>query len=181
LVAAQVPTFGHAQATPTDDVNFVADANAMPVNEKLSGSGTGSWSSDGGDFESPLSWTEESSDEDLDYFAVLDVATVESVPRLEGHEAFDPPAGARTEEHRRRKVVSKHSVGEMSRSGRRRRMGMERTHLRVDQGGQRDLLSSSSGTCIGEGDLQNLFEGEELKMMLFNFWEAGLIPKAEPM
>jgi hypothetical protein len=43
------------------------------------------------------------------------------------------------------------------------------------------LLSSTSGTCIGEGDLRNLFEGEELKMMLFNFREAGLIPKAELM
>jgi hypothetical protein len=51
----------------------------------------------------------------------------------------------------------------------------------VDRGGQRDLLSSSSGTCIWEGDLRNLFEGEELKMMLFNFQEASLIPKAEPM
>jgi hypothetical protein len=60
-------------------------------------------------------------------------------------------------------------------------MGIERTRLRIDQGGQRDLLSSSLGTSIGEGDLWNLFEGEELKMMLFNFWEAGLIPKAEPM
>jgi hypothetical protein len=43
------------------------------------------------------------------------------------------------------------------------------------------LPSSTSGTCIGEGDLRNLFEGEELKKMLFNFREAGLIPKAEPM
>jgi hypothetical protein len=58
---------------------------------------------------------------------------------------------------------------------------MERTRLRVDRGGQRDLMSSTSGTCIGEGDLRNLFEGEELKMMLFNFREAGLIPKVEPM
>jgi hypothetical protein len=63
----------------------------------------------------------------LDYFVALDVAAAESVPRLEGREASDLPAGARTEEHRQRKVVSKHSVGEMSRSGRRRRMGMERT------------------------------------------------------
>jgi hypothetical protein len=59
----------------------------------------------------------------------------------------------------------------------RRRMGLERTRLRVDRGGQRDLLSSSFGTSIGEGDLRNLFEGEELKMM-FNYREAGIIPKA---
>jgi hypothetical protein len=153
----------------------------MPVNENLSGSETRSWSSDGGEFGNPFSWTEESSDEDLDYFAALDVAAAKSVPWPKGREAFDPPGGVRTEEHRRRKVVSKQSVGEMSRSGRHRRMRMERTRLRVDRGGQRDLLSSSSGTCIREGDLRNLFEGEELKMMLFNFREAGLIPKAEPM
>jgi hypothetical protein len=30
-------------------------------------------------------------------------------------------------------VVSKHSVGKVSRSGRRRRMGMERDRLQVDQ------------------------------------------------
>jgi hypothetical protein len=29
--------------------------------------------------------------------------------------------------------------------------------------------------------LRNLFEGEELRMMLFNFQEVVLIPKAEPM
>jgi hypothetical protein len=29
--------------------------------------------------------------------------------------------------------------------------------------------------------VRNLFEGEELRMMLFNFWEAGFIPKAKPM
>jgi hypothetical protein len=29
--------------------------------------------------------------------------------------------------------------------------------------------------------LRNLFEGEELRMMLFNFREADLISKAEPM
>jgi hypothetical protein len=151
----------------------------VPTNDSLSGSESGSWSSDGGEFGSPFSWTE-SSDEDLDYFAALDVAAAESSPRLEVCEAFDPPAGVRID-HRRRKVVSKHSVGEMSPSGRRCPMGMERTRLRVDRGGQRDLLSSSFRTSIGEGDLHNLFEGEELKMMLFNFWEAGLISKADPM
>jgi hypothetical protein len=51
----------------------------------------------------------------------------------------------------------------------------------LDRGGQRELLSSASGTCFGEGDLRDLFEGEELRMMMFNFREAGLIPKEEPM
>jgi hypothetical protein len=146
----------------------------------LSGSESRSFSSDGGEFESPFSWIEESLDEDLDYFAALDVAAVESLPRLEVGEAFDPPVGARVE-HRWRKVVAKHSVGEMLRSGRRCRMGLERTRLRVDQGGQRDLLSSSFGMSISEGDLRNLFEGEELKMILFIYREAGIILKAEPM
>jgi hypothetical protein len=60
-------------------------------------------------------------------------------------------------------------------------MGLERTHLRVDRGNQRDLLSSLIGMSIGEGDLRNLFAGEELKIILFNYWEAGIIPKVEPM
>jgi hypothetical protein len=34
-------------------------------------------------------WMEESSDEDLDYFAALDVATAETSPRVVGAE--DPP------------------------------------------------------------------------------------------
>jgi hypothetical protein len=50
-----------------------------------------------------------------------------------------------------------------------------------DQGAHRDLLASMSGSCIGEGDLRNLFDGEELRLMLFNFREAGLIPKKEPI
>jgi hypothetical protein len=145
---------GPTQATPTDGTNFVASANVVPANDSLSSSESGSFSSDG-EFESPFSWTEESSDEDLDYFAAIDVATAESSSRPEVGEAFDPPAGARS--------------------------GLEQTRLQVDRGGQRDLLSSLFGTSIGEGDLRNLFEGEELRMMLFNYREAGIIPKAEPM
>jgi hypothetical protein len=60
-------------------------------------------------------------------------------------------------------------------------MGMERDRLRVDQFGKGELLSLPIGTSIGEGDLRNLFEGEELKIMLFNYREAGIIPKVEPM
>jgi hypothetical protein len=115
----------------------------------------------------------------LDYFAALDVAAAESSPRVEVGELSDLPS-ARTK-CRRRRVVSKHNVGQVSRSGRRRRMKMERDCLRVDRFGKRELLSSPIGMSIGEGDLQNLFEGEELKIMLFNYREAGIIPKVEPM
>jgi hypothetical protein len=38
-----------------------------------------------------------------------------------------------------------------------------------------------AGASIGEGDLQKLFEGEELRIMLFNYREMGIIPKVEPM
>ena len=156
----------------------MAAATIVPANDNLWGSGSGSFSSDG-ESGSTFSWIEESSNEDLDYFAALDVATVESSPRVEVGEVADLP-NARTE-CRRQRVVSKHSVGEVSRSGRRCRMGMERDRLRVDRFGKRELLSSPIGTSIGEGDLRNLFEGEELKIMLFNYREAGIIPKVEPM
>jgi hypothetical protein len=59
----------------------------------------------------------------------------------------------------RQRVVGKHSVGEFSRSGRRRRMGMERGRLRVDRVGKRELLSSPARASVGEGDLRKLFEG----------------------
>jgi hypothetical protein len=65
----------------------------VPVSEILSGSETGSWSSDGGEFGSPFSWTKESLDEDLYYFAALDVATAESLPQLEMCEASAPRLG----------------------------------------------------------------------------------------
>jgi hypothetical protein len=42
-------------------------------------------------------------------------------------------------------------------------------------------LSSPIGASIGEGDLQNLFEGEELRIMLFNYREMSIILKVEPM
>jgi hypothetical protein len=58
---------------------------------------------------------------------------------------------------------------------------MERGRLRVDWVGKRDLLSSPIGAGIGEGDLRKLFEGEELRIMLFNYREMGIIPKVDPM
>jgi hypothetical protein len=58
---------------------------------------------------------------------------------------------------------------------------MERGRLRVDQTGKRELLSLPIGASIGEGELRNLFEGEELMIMLFNYREMGIIPKVELM
>jgi hypothetical protein len=81
----------------------------------------------------------------------------------------------------RRRVVRKHSVGVFSRSGRRRRLGMERGCLRVNWVDKRELLSLPARASIGEGDLWKLFEGEELRIMLFNYREMGIIPKVEPM
>jgi hypothetical protein len=104
---------------------------------------------------------------------------MESSPRVEVGEVADLPS-ARTK-CRRRRVVSKHSMGKVSRSGRCRRMGMEQDHLRVDRFGKQELLSSPIGTSIGEGDLRNLFEGEGLKIMLYHYREVGIIPKVEPM
>jgi hypothetical protein len=37
------------------------------------------------------------------------------------------------------------------------------------------------GASVGEGELRNLFEGEELRILLFNYKEMGIIPKVEPM
>jgi hypothetical protein len=184
LVAALVPTSGPTQANPDDvDNNVLTAANVMSLNGNVSeGSELKSWSSNGEEFGSPFSWVEEYSQEDLDYLAALDLAVLGSLSRSAPREALATSAEARAEDSwRRRVVVSKQSTSESSRSGRSHRMGMERSRLRLDQGGQRELLSSTSGTCIGEGDLRDLFEGEELRMMLFNFQEAGLILKAEPM
>jgi hypothetical protein len=58
---------------------------------------------------------------------------------------------------------------------------MEGGCLRVDGTGKRELLSSLAGASVGEGELRSLFAGEELRIMLFNYREMGIIPKVEPM
>jgi hypothetical protein len=65
----------------------------MPINGNASGSKTELWSSERDDFGSPLSWIEESSDEDLDYFAALDLAAAESSPQPEVREESTPRLG----------------------------------------------------------------------------------------
>jgi hypothetical protein len=89
----------------------VAAATVVHANDSLTGSGSRCFSSDG-ESGSSFSWTEESLDEDLDYLVALDVAAAESSPRVEVGEVADLPS-ARTK-CRRRRVVSKHSVGEVS-------------------------------------------------------------------
>jgi hypothetical protein len=51
----------------------------------------------------------------------------------------------------------------------------------VDGSGKRELLSSPARESVGEGELRSLFEGDELRIMLFNYREMGIIPKVEPM
>ena len=122
--------------------------------------------SDFGDSGSSVEWTEESSDEDLDYFAALDVAAVEASPCVTDAKVLPGPSVGR----RRQRAVAKRRVSEVD-GGR----------LRVGRAGKRELLSSPVGAGVGEGELRSLFEGEELRIMLFNYREMGIIPKVEPM
>jgi hypothetical protein len=102
----------------------------------------------------------------LDYFAALDVVAVEASPRVVGAEVIPSASVGR----RRRRAVAKRRVSEV-----------EGSRLRVDGAGKRELLSSPAGISVGEGELRNVFEGEELRIMLFNYREMGIIPKVEPM
>jgi hypothetical protein len=115
---------------------------------------------------SSVVWTEESSDEDLDYFVALDVAAAEASPRVMDAEVFPGPSAVR----RRRRAVAKRRMSEV-----------EEERLRVDRAGKRELLSSPVRVSVGEGALRSLFEGEELKIMLFNYREMGIISKVEPI
>jgi hypothetical protein len=158
LVAAQVQDFG-----PAHTANFVAASTVVAENESDDSVFKFFESDDSG---SSVVWTEESSDEDLDYFAALDVAAAEASSRVMDAEVLPGPSAGR----RRRRAVAKRRVSEV-----------EGGRLRVDGAGKRELLSSPAGASVGEGELRNLFEGEELRIMLFNYREMGIIPKVEPM
>jgi hypothetical protein len=122
--------------------------------------------SDFGDSRSSVEWTEESSDEDLDYFAALDVAAAEASPHAADAEVVHGPSAGR----RQQRAVAKRRVSEAD-GGR----------LRVSRAGRRELLSLPAAVSAGEGELRSLFAGEELRIMLFNYREMGIIPKVEPM
>jgi hypothetical protein len=87
---------------------------------------------------SSVVWTEESSDEDLDYFAVLDVAAAEASLRVMDVEVLPGPSAGR----RRRRAVAKRRVSEV-----------EGGRLHVDGASKRELLSSPVGASVGEGEL----------------------------
>jgi hypothetical protein len=138
LVAAQVQDFGPAHATAT--TNFLA---ASTVDDGNKSDGYASKFSDFGDSGSSVEWTEESSDEDLDYFAALDVAAAEASQHVADAEDVPGPSTGR----RQRRAVAKHRVS-----------GAEGGRLRVSRAGRQDL-----------------------RIMLFNYREMGIIPKVEPM
>jgi hypothetical protein len=128
--------------------------------------GSASEFSDFADSGSSVEWTEESSEEDLDYFAALDVAAAEASPYAADAEDVPGPSTGR----RRRRAVAKRRVSEA-----------EGCRLRVSRAGRQELLSLPAAVSTGEGELQSLFAGEELRIMLFNYREMGIIPKVEPM
>jgi hypothetical protein len=122
--------------------------------------------SDFGDSGGSVEWTEESSDEDLDYFAALDVAAAEASPHAADAEVVPGSSAGR----KRRRAVAKRRVSEVD-GGR----------LRVSRAGRQKLLSLPAAVSAGEGELRRFFTGEELRIMLFNYREMGIIPKVEPM
>jgi hypothetical protein len=161
LVAAQVQDFGPAHATAT--TKFLAASTAEGGNEC---GGSASESFDFADSGSSVEWTEESSEEDLDYFAALDMAAAEASPHAADVGDVPGPSTGR----RRRRAVAKRRVS-----------GAEGARLRVSRAGRRELLSLPAAESTGEGELRSLFAGEELRIMLFNYREMGIIPKVEPM
>jgi hypothetical protein len=134
LVAAQVQDFGPAHATATDTANFVAASTMVAKNDSGDSMSKFFESDDSG---SSVVWTEESSDDDLDYFAALDVATVEAYLRVVGGEVPGPSVGCR-----RRRAMAKRRVSEV-----------EGGRLHVDRTGKRELLSSPAGASVGEEEL----------------------------
>jgi hypothetical protein len=161
LVAAQVQDFGPAHTTAT--TKFLAASTAEDGNEC---GGSASEFFDCADSGSSVEWTEESSEEDLDYFAALDVAAAEASPHVAGAGDVAGPSTGR----RRRRAIAKRRVS-----------GAEGARLRVSGAGRQELLSLPVAVNTGEGELRSLFAGEELRIMLFNYREMGIIPKVEPM
>jgi hypothetical protein len=81
----QVSASGPAQANRDDNANvdILMDGNVVFLSSDSSDeSNVGLWSSAGQKLGSPFAWIDESSEDDLDYFVALDVATTESPLRV---------------------------------------------------------------------------------------------------
>jgi hypothetical protein len=100
--------------------------------------GSASKFSDFGDSGSSVEWTEESSDEDSDYFAALDVAAAEASPQAADAEVVPGLSTGR----RRRRAVAKRRVS-----------GADGGRLRVSRAGRQELLSLPAAVSAGEGEL----------------------------
>jgi hypothetical protein len=103
--------------------------------------GSASKFSDFGDSGSSVEWTEESSDEDLDYFAALDVAAAEASPHVADAEVVPGLSTGR----RRRRAVAKRRVS-----------GADGGRLHVSRAGRQELLSLPAAVSAGEGELRSL-------------------------
>jgi hypothetical protein len=147
-----------------------------------------SWSSGSKELLSPFArMDDESSEEDLYFFVALDLFARES--RMVESSSRVSPTMARG---KRRVGVPKQRVGTFGEpsqstrgSGRHHHMGMEgprpRERMLSEKGPRWFALAPTTEWCFEEGDLRALFDGAELRLMLFNFQEAGLDPKTEPM
>jgi hypothetical protein len=94
------------------------------------------------------------------------VAAAEASPHAADAEDVPGPSTGR----RRRRAVAKRRVS-----------GADGGRLRVSRAGRQELLSLPVAVSAGEGELRSLFAGEELRIILFNYGEMGIILKVEPM
>jgi hypothetical protein len=116
----QVQDFGPAHATATTE--FLAASTAEGGNEY---GGSVSEFLDFTDSGSSVEWSEESSEEDLDYFAALDVAAAEASPHAA--DAQDMPESSTG--RRRRRAVAKRRVS-----------AKEGARLRVSRAGRHGIV-----------------------------------------
>jgi hypothetical protein len=103
----QVSVSGPAQANPDDvEINdILMDVNATFLSGNVSErSDFGSWSLEEGELWSPFSWVDESSEDDLDYFAALDLVASESLRSIP-REVLATSTDAGVEDSRQRRMV----------------------------------------------------------------------------
>lgn len=218
LVPAQVPKTGPAQGDfcfkgkeIVDAAECVTSLSCRSPFSSSEGSEIGSWSSGSeGCLNSFAMADEMSSEEDLDYFVALDIASVAEARPVEGPSIGAPLPAIRGKRSRvgisKRRLGSSDAAASGRKGGRkRRRMGLSGPESRVSlrevlgmvplrlcEGGA-ELVEKSGrvpaakafggvlGHCFGEPELRTLFEGEELDIILYNYREAGLVSKEEPL